>query len=81
MLNKLPIIGWIFTFIGATSLSVPFWVCWTWFGIGEKYFYFLPQIFQIIPFWDSVGLFLVLAIIKPTLTPTVVNVSQTNTKG
>jgi len=83
MINKLPFIGWAFSFIASVSLSVPFWFIWTFCGIGEKYFYFLPTVYHSIPFWSSVGLFMVVGILKAVLTPKFATVSQTvknNTK-
>lgn len=64
MINKLPIIGWLLSFVASVSLSIPFWICWTHYGIGAKYFYWLPEVYQHIPFWNCVGLFIVLSIIK-----------------
>lgn len=78
MLNKLPIIGWLLAFLGSVSLSIPFWVCWTICGIGEVYFYWLPDVFHVIPFWSCVGLFIVIGILKPALTPKLASVSQSN---
>ncbi len=69
MLNKIPFLGWFFSAVAAISLAVPFWLCWTWWGVGVKYFYWLPEIYQIIMFWDCVALFIVIAILKGTLIP------------
>ena len=78
MINKLPFIGWFFSFFGNVSLSVPFWLCWTVFGIGQRYFSFVPPVYQSISFWNCVGLFIVLSILRGLL-PTVVSIQQTNT--
>lgn len=78
MINKLPIIGWLLSAIASVSLAVPFWLCWTVFGLGAKYFYWIPDIYQRIPFLDCVGLFIAVAIIKGTLTPKFVDVTQSN---
>lgn len=77
MINKLPIIGWILSFTASVSLSIPFWICWTVCGIGAKYFSFLPQVYQVIPFWNCVGLFIVLSVLKG-LVPTLANVDNSN---
>lgn len=79
MINKLPIIGWLLSLVANISLSVPFWLIWTVCGIGSKYFYWIPETYQSIPFWNCVGLFMVIAILKSTLTPQFVHVSQSNT--
>ena len=67
MINKLPFIGWIISVLLNISMVVPFWVCWTHYGLGVKYFYFLPPVFQVIGFWACVGLFTVISILKGLL--------------
>ena len=81
MLNKIPFIGWFFTAIAAIGLSVPFWFFWTYIGIGQTYFYFVPVVFKSIPFWDCVGLFVVISILKGTLIPKVFSVSNDTKVG
>ena len=79
MINKLPILGWIISFLASASVAVPFWYLWTCYGLGEKYFYFLPAVFQNIGFYDSVGLFVIVSILRPALTPQFASVSNSNT--
>jgi hypothetical protein len=76
MWNKIPFLGWFLSAVSAISLSVPFWLCWTIGGLGEKYFSWLPLVYQSISFWNCVGLFIVIAIIKGTLTPKLFSVSN-----
>lgn len=64
MLNVIPVVGWIIDFFLKVSLAVPFWVVWSGCGIGEKFFYFLPRVFTDIGFWETVGVFIVLSILK-----------------
>lgn len=45
-LNCIPIFGWLLDLGLNISLAVPFYIIWTRFGIGEKYFYFLPEIYK-----------------------------------
>lgn len=78
MLNPILLIGWIIPFIATVSLAIPFWLCWTVYELGQKYFGFLPVQYQEIPFWNCVGLFILISILKPTLTPTLASVSNTN---
>ena len=78
MINKLPFIGWFFSILASTSLSVPFWFFWTYIGLGRVYFYQLPSVYFHIPFWHCVGLFIILGIFKGMF-PTLVSVSQSNT--
>lgn len=77
MINAIPFIGWLMSFVFSVSLSVPFWICWTKCGIGHKYFYWLPEIYQSINFWPCVGLFIVISILKSTLVPRLVNIETT----
>lgn len=78
MLNALPILGWILSITFAISLSVPFWFFWTVCKIGEKYFYFVPDVYQGIGFWNCVALFTVISILKAVLIPKFSSNSQTN---
>lgn len=41
-----------------------FWFCWTVCHIGETYFSFLPGVWQSIPFWNCVGLFICFFCVK-----------------
>ena len=75
-MNAIPIIGWALSLLFNAAMAVPFWIIWTACGIGEKYFYFVPEQFQAIPFWNCVGLFMVVGILKSVLTPQIVSVSQ-----
>jgi hypothetical protein len=75
-INALPIVGWLLSFIGNVSLAVPFWICWTVCGIGGLYFDFLPEQWRSIPFWNCVGLFLSVSIIKTVFVPKIASVSQ-----
>ncbi len=50
-------------------LALIFWVVWINFGIGPKYFAFLPTAFLQIGFWDTVGVFLILAVLKAVALP------------
>lgn len=69
MLNSIPVLGWFISFIASASLSVPFWICWTSYGIGSQYFNFLPTQWQSIPFWNCVMLFTIISILKAVLLP------------
>ena len=76
MLNAIPIIGWLISFITTVSLSLAFWICWSVGNIGKTYFYFLPNIYQDISFWNCVGLFITISILKGTLIPSIFKVSN-----
>lgn len=64
MIYAIPVIGWIIGLIFTISAAIPFWLCWTVAGLGNKYFYFLPEIYKTISFWNCVGLFIIIAILK-----------------
>ncbi len=69
MINAVPLLGWLLSFIGNASLAVPFWICWTVCDIGKTYFNFLPEQWQSIPFWNCVGLFMCMGLIRFVFTP------------
>ncbi len=76
MINSIPFLGWMISAVCTVSLAIPFWLCWSVGGIGETYFYFVPEQFQTIPFWRCVGLFIVISILKGTLIPKLFSVSN-----
>lgn len=80
MINAIPLLGWLVSAFINISLAIPFWLCWTVAGIGERYFYWAPEPYRVIPFWHCVGLFIVISILKYALTPQFASVEQTNKK-
>lgn len=76
-LHAIPVVGWFLGLAVTMSLSVPFWLFWTVFGLGAKYFYWLPVVYQTIPFWHCVGLFTIVGIINTALVPKLLHVEQT----
>jgi len=81
MINKLPIIGWILSSIASVSLAVPFYICWTACGIGKTYFYFVPEVYQAISFWNCAGLFIILSILKGLVSFKLIELKQENKQG
>lgn len=65
----IPVFGWLVGLLGATLSAVPFWFMWTYCELGKLYFNFLPIQFHSLPFWDIVGLFLVVNILKYWVLP------------
>lgn len=63
-LHAIPVIGTILSLCVTIFTAIPFWFVWTVLGIGEKFFYFLPELYLSIGFWETVGLFMVLSILK-----------------
>lgn len=80
MINAIPIIGWCLDFIFKVSLALPFWIIWTVAGFGRRYFYFLPEVYQSLPFWHCVGLFMVIPIVYCIAIPKFASVEQNNKK-
>ena len=78
MLNSVPIIGWLLSLLFTISLAIPFYFMWN--HVGPIYFYWLPQVYKNIPFWDCVWLFTVISILKSVLVPKFVDVTQNNNK-
>ncbi len=70
MLNAIPIVGWFLDFGFKASMAIPFWIVWTVCGVGERFFYFLPKVYLSIGFWNCVGLFIAIGILKCVLVPT-----------
>ena len=56
-------------------IAIPFWIFWTIFGIGAKYFSFLPITYQAINLWHCIGIFACLGLIKMICFSRGVNVS------
>lgn len=81
MLNSLPFIGWFLDLVFKISLAVPFWIVWTSCGIGAKFFPFLPAVYLRPSFWECVGVFIVVPILKGIFVPTLASVSQSNSGG
>jgi hypothetical protein len=81
MLNSIPVIGWILDLGFKISLAIPFWFIWTVLGIGRKYFSFLPEIYQAVPFWDCVGVFMVVPILYKIFVPKIFSVSNQQKVG
>lgn len=67
MLLGIPVIGWIINLFFNTSMAIPFWFIWN--RLAPKYFYFLPEVYQQIPFWHVVGLFVIIPVVKMVLWP------------
>ena len=76
MINGIPFLGWFISFFFNVSLAVPFWIAWTNCKIGEKFFSFLPVVYQNISFWNCVGLFICISILKSVIVPKIMEVSS-----
>lgn len=76
MINAIPIVGWSLSLFFSISLAIPFWIVWTGFGIGSTYFYFLPPVWQAPGFWECVGIFISMSIIKVVFVPKLIDVNN-----
>ena len=68
-MNRIPILGWLLSFLLNVSLSIPFWLIWSVAGVGAVYFYWLPEVFHAPGFWAIVGLFICIEILKSVFLP------------
>ena len=75
MLNAIPFVGWIVSTFVAFCLAVPFWFIWTACGIGQTFAYWLPAVYLHPGFWQCVGLFMVVSIIKAVFVPKLTQIS------
>jgi hypothetical protein len=64
MIYAIPIIGHIIGFVAFASMALPFWLFWTAAGMGEKYFYFVPETYYNIGFWECWMVFSIISILK-----------------
>lgn len=78
MLNAIPLLGWFISLCVSISLAVPFWMAWTVFDIGKTFFYWLPEVYRAPGFWECVGLFMVVSILKAVLVPRLASVNNTS---
>ena len=62
-MNSIPVIGWLIDLVAKVSLAVPFWIFWTWWDVGEKFFYWLPEVYTNIGFWECVRVFICLGVL------------------
>lgn len=78
MINIIPVLGWLISLLVNMSLAIPFWIIWTNYSIGAKFAYWLPPVYQAPGFWETVGVFMVVSIIKLVFVPKLLSVSNDN---
>lgn len=76
MINAIPVIGWLLSLFFSISLAVPFWLIWTVFGIGQTFAYWLPAVYLHPGFWECVGVFIVVSILKLVFVPKFASVTS-----
>jgi len=79
-MNYIPIVGWIISILLNMSLAFPFWFLWTYLGAGSRYFTWLPSIWHKVPYWELVGLFVLVHILFDLIRPIKLDVSNALTK-
>ena len=75
MIYSIPIVGWLLGLFFAIGAAVPFWFCWN--ALAPKFFYWLPLVYQQLSFWETVGLFVIISILKSCL-PALVSVNNSS---
>lgn len=62
MWSKIPVLGWLLGIVGSILSAIPFYYLWNY--TAPKYFYQIPDVYQSLPFWDIVWLFMTISILK-----------------
>ncbi len=73
---SIPVFGWLLGAILHISLAIPFYFIWN--ALAPTYFYFVPLVYQQIDFWNCVGLFIVISILKTVLIPRMLTSSSSS---
>lgn len=63
----------------AIVTAIPFTISWN--CLAPKYLYFIPSVYQHIPFWNVVGLLIIIWVIGEQIqqiTPKIISIDQTN---
>lgn len=81
MIARIPIIGPIIQLVCEISMAIPFWIAWDVCGIGERFAPFLPSLYHHPGFWNTVGIFISVGILKAVFVPTLVSSSSESKSG
>lgn len=65
MWSKLPVIGWLIGIVFSIFSAIPFYYLWNY--VAPKYVYQIPEVYQNLPFWDIVWIFMTISIVKHVL--------------
>ena len=74
MIYAIPVVGWIVGLFFHIALAVPFYICWN--ALAPKFFYWVPPVYHSVGFWEIVGLFIVMSILKTVFVPKLASVSN-----
>lgn len=78
MIYMIPFVGWFLGLFFHISLAIPFWLCWN--ALAPKFFYWLPPVYHEIGFWETVGIFIILSILKLIFYPRIANSTNVENK-
>lgn len=67
MIWLIPIVGPLLGFIFMMFLAIPFYFLWN--SMAPTYFYWLPEIYLQLPFWDCVWMLMLIGMLKLILLP------------
>lgn len=66
-LNAIPIVGWCIAAILCLFIAMPVWLLWNW--LAPTYFYWLPGVYQHLPFWHVFGLLWLVSSLRSLFLP------------
>lgn len=81
MINAIPFLGWFIDFCLKASLAIPFWYIWDICNVGERFVYQLPIVYHHPGFWNIVGIFIVIPIMKGIFLPSFSITNNTTSKS
>jgi len=67
MLNYIPVLGWLLSLLFSIAIAIPFCILWNW--LAPVYFYWLPKVYLDLPFLHTIGLFMLMPMIKILIYP------------
>lgn len=76
MLFLLPLLGWAISFTFYLWISIPFWIAWSYFGLGAKFFYFVPEVYQTPSLLEVMGVFAIVSVLKSIFLPSFTSSKQ-----
>ena len=67
-ITTFPVIGWVIGPVLSALVAIPFYFLWHVCNV-KKFFFFLPDVYMNVGFFELVGLFIVLSIAKSLCLP------------
>jgi hypothetical protein len=74
VLNMIPVLGWLLAAVICFFVAIPIYFLWNW--LAPQYAYWLPAVYQQLPFWHVFGLLWLLSSIKGLFLPSVYSSSS-----